>query len=494
MENKKDFYKGDAINILEYWNTNKEKYKDDNDGYYKKAAEFFSNIFNDVAGRINRKEAMIEMGKDIVMSSQRYNSLNSFEGEMKPLFEALDKYEEASTMKKWLTSMKKIHALNDFKKRGLSDLENISNGTIHSNFEINRIVESIFVMKSDIDKDEMATSIFNKMSTEPKIKTEFEGKMQRDADLRHFRELIHDNNLTDWMSGIAKFYGINSLTTVLPLSHEWGEDYKDLVVPELDKDLAVLKRMDMKNAEFGTAGYGTYVISHSLTDDEIIKYKELRDTLEEYAFNKKEVYGNEIEAVKEAVEFDFSQPMSIDDIPASEPKSKNDSYYRDTLDNVEFAYDRFDNPHPSLSAHHAVMHMAHVKADIDRLPSQAEDPSDALKIAFYKDAVLKSDTGMMVEFGALRKYHENLRNNGVFTKLVNDPKNIDSKIMDRYNTEVLEKIVNLVDRVESKHGKAGIPIYNEVETIGFDNYQLIAKSYKEYKNNQELKAVKKLTV
>ena len=489
MENKTDFYKGDAKNIVEYWNANINKNKDSNGSSHKKEAEFFSKIYNNVEGRINRKEAMLEMGKFIITSSQRYHALNSFEGEMKPFFEALDKYEESSKMRSWLTSMKKAFALNDFKIRGLSDLQKVSDGTIHSNFDINRIVDSILVMKPEIDKDEVATSIFNQMLTEPKLKAEIEGKVQRDADLKEFRELTNDNHFTDWMSGLAKFYGINSLTTVLPSSHDWGQDYKDLAVPELDKALALLKRMDMNES-----GVGSYTTSHLLNDEESKKYRDLRDKLEEYAFNKKEVYGNEIEVLKESADFDFSQPIAIDDIPSGATKAKNDSHYRDTLDKVEFAYDRFDNPHPSLSAHHAVMYMSHVKGDIDRLPSQAEDPSDALKIAFYKDAVLKSDTGMMVEFKDLRNYYENLKNNGVFTKLINDPKNLDSKIMDHYNTEVLEKIVNLVDRVETKHGKAGIPIYNELETIGFNNYQLIAKSYKEHKNNQELKLDKKLTV
>lgn len=488
MENKKDFYNGDAKNISDHWFENQERFKATNN-FYQKAADLFSNIFNDSYGRINRKDAMIEMGKHIIGSSEKYHTLNSFENEIKPMYDSLDKYEGGSKIKTFLTSMKKAFALNDFKHRGLSDLDKISDGTINSRFDINRIVDSIIVMKPEIDKDEVATSILNKMLNEPKFNIEFESKLQRDADLKSFRRLTNEDHLQDWMSGMAKFYGVNSLTKVLPTSHEWGEDYKDIVVPELDKNLALLRRMDLNdNAK------GAYTLSHHLSDDEARQYRDLRDKLEEYALSKKEVYGNEIEAVKNNVKIDVSQPISIDDIPSVISKTKNDYHYRDVLDNVEFAYDRFDKPHSSLSAHHAVMHMAHVKADIDRLPSKAEDPSDALKIAYYKDAVLKSDTGMMVEFGELRKYHENLKNNGVFNKLINDPKTLDSKILDNYNTSALEKIVNLVDRVEAKHGKAGIPIYNEVETIGFDNYQLIAKSYKEYKNNQELKSDKKLTV
>jgi hypothetical protein len=158
IENKAEFYKNDAENVVTYW----QKQEDLGRNSLKNTAETFAMIFNNIEGRINRDKSLKEMGKELISAGQDYKSINVFENDMKPLFDELDNNTNGSKIKTFLTNFKKAVGLTSFKKHGLADVKALENGSL-SSLQINTIVNAVVLLKDNIEKDVDATNILEIM-------------------------------------------------------------------------------------------------------------------------------------------------------------------------------------------------------------------------------------------------------------------------------------------------------------------------------------------
>lgn len=501
MEPKNDFYKNDLENVFSYWN------KDNNlrRNTIKKTAEVFSMIYHNIEGRINREKSLKDMGYELIDGSSNYKSLVVFEKDTKPLFDEFDKMENGSKLKTALTNFKKALALTSFKKIGNQDIENMKQGKVGKQ-EMNTIVDSVVMIKDNIKNDKDASVILDNMMKQPSFKKEFDIASQRADDIKHLKGSIENNHFVDWVKDMGAYYGVSSIKSSILKNDENSIEYRKDLAPELEKMSSLLDRLNLSDNANNTA------YSLQFTDIDLKRIEKLKDVVDEYKINKIEFTNLNNSSL------DLSKPISIDDLPIIKNKSvnnapsiaiddiplvktKSDSHYRESLDKVEFNFNIIENSKDSsYSIRERVRDMAFIKKEIERLPSQVDNPNDEIKIAYYKKSMVNSDIAMLVDMEGLKGSFEQLKNNGAFQHLKNNFKDVPETSKNPYSPSMkeyensLEKITEWVDRVEAKHGKSGIPLFDEAEKSAFNNYKQIASSYKQYKEDQSLKSNNMLTV
>lgn len=501
MEPKNDFYKNDLENVVSYWDKNESLGRNT----IKKTAEVFSMIYHNIEGRINREKSLKDMGSELIDGSNNYKSLVVFEKDTKPLFDEFDQMENGSKLKTALTNFKKALALTSFKKIGNQDIENMEQGKV-SKQAMNTIVDSVIMIKDNIKNDKDASIILDNMMKQPSFKTEFDIASQRADDMNKLKENIKDNHFVEWMKDIGSYYGVNSIRHSIEKNDKNAIEYRKEIMPELEGFSALLERLNLSDDKNKTS------YSQKFTDTELKGIEKLKSVIDEYKINK-----IEFDNLKDS-KLDLSQSIPIDSLPIIKNKSinntpsiaiddipvvknKGDLHYRDSLDNIEINFNRIENSKDSAySIRERVRDMAFIKSDIERLPSQVDNPNDEIKIAYYKKSIMNSDIAMLADMDGLKGSFEQLKNNGAFQHLKTNFKDVPETAKNSYSPSMkdyensLEKITEWVDRFESKHGKSGIPLFDESEKAAFNNYKQIASSYKQYKEEQSLKSNNMLTV
>lgn len=476
MEKKPDFYKNDAENIVTYW----QKQERTGISTPKTTADTFAMIFNNVEGRINRDKSLKEMGGEIISSGQNYKSINVFENDMKPLFTELDNNENGSKIKTFLTNFKKAVGLTSFKKHGLADVKALEAGTL-SPLQINTIVNATVILKDNIEKDVDATAILDNMKKTPAFKKEFDLVNQREADLKEFKENTVDNHFVDWMQDMAKFYGVKDITKIPEGNDRASIEYREKVLPEMDKMLDLVDRLtlsDNKNND---------IFSLKLSDQEHRKLADLKDQLHDYRDNKKNFTA------------DFginTNTTAIDEVPfeavVSNAKLKNNTAYTTELNYVESMYDGLSQHVEGYPVSRQIMDMVQLKSTIDSLPNNVGDTTDALKIASFKDKIANNDFILLDEFNSAKQSFEHLKNNGDLKGVKNNFKDLGENVNKSFIERDLQKITDIVSKIEKKHGLDGVPLFSETDKIQFSDLKVVADSFKKHQQ-QHVKNENKLT-
>lgn len=501
MEPKKDFYENDLENVFSYWYDQENLRRNT----IKKTAEVFSMMYHNIEGRINREKSLKDMGYELIDGRSNYKSLVVFEKDTKPLFDEFDKMENGSKLKTALTNFKKALALTSFKKIGNKDIENMEQGKVGKQ-EMNTIVDSVIMIKDNIKNDKNASVILDNMMKQPSFKKEFDSASQRADDIKKLKDNISDNHFVEWIKDMGSYYGVKSIEHSIEKNDKDAIQYRKEIMPELEGFSALMDRLNLSDDKNNTS------YSLKFTDIELKGIEKLKAVIDEYKVNKIEFDNLKNNGL------DLSKPISIDDLPIIKNKSvnnapsiaiddiplvktKSDSHYRESLNQVEFNFNIIENSKDSsYSIRERVRDMAYIKREIERLPSQVDNPNDEIKIAYYKKSMMNSDIAMLVDMEGLKGSFEQLKNNGAFQHLKNNFKDVPETSKTPYSPSMkeyensLEKITEWVDRVEAKHGKSGIPLFDEAEKSAFNNYKQIASSYKQYKEDQSLKSNNMLTV
>lgn len=474
MENKSDFYKNDAENIVSYWQKRQEQGLDG----VKRTAKTLAMIFNNVEGRINRDKALKDMGKEVISASQDYKSINVFENDMKPLFEELDNNDNGSKIKTFLTNFKKAVSLTSFKKHGLADVRSLENDSLNT-LQINTIVNATVILKENIEKDVDATAILENMKKSPAFKKEFDLVHQRESDLKEFKENTVDNHFVEWMKDMGKFYGVKDITKIPEGNDRLSVEYREKVLPEMDKMLALVDRLTLSDNK------NNNTFSLSLTDQEHRKLADLKDQLHDYRDNRKNFTPDVAVNTPNVTEVLFESAIT---------KQANDIVsYKSELKYVETMYESLAQYVPGYPISRQIMDMIQLKSSIDQLPNNAGDATDALKIANFKDKIANNDFILLDEFNTAKQSFDKLKNNGDLKDVKTNFKDLDSKIDKNFIDRDLKTISNLVSKIEKKHGIEGIPLFNETDKITFSDLKVVADSYKKHQQ-QTVKNDNKLSV
>lgn len=465
MENKKDFFNGDALEIIDYIDRQK---KSNNNYNVSFIAKYFKDIFDNKENRKNKSEALKIIVDDLVGSRQSYKSIIAFKDEIKDLFKEFDKYEDSKKYKSLLINFKEHACLNDFKKTAKKDLELLNSGEIN-NKSLNIMVDSIFLIKDAVNNDENASSILNDMLLNNSFKISYEQATQRSIDIKELKNNILDNSFEEWVSGMGDFYGIKPMTKIPTGDTRSAIEYRENVIPEIDKMVVLLDKFNTNKNTLKKASFDA-----SFTIEEQEKMERLFLKLEEYKENKS-VYEskNGLLNNKEMKNFKINDSSEV----------YNDIKYKDDLKFFSLQYNNIIKGADRFTVDQQINEMTMLKSQIDKLPIEVSSMDDQLLITDLKYKIKNDDYILLDNFNNATKNIDSLKSNG----LLNGGRlNIENINGDNYIERDLKQIEDMVDSIDKKYGSSYSPLFNDIDKFKFMEYKQISDTYKKHKI-QELK-------
>lgn len=473
MENKKDFFKGDAENVYEYWLKKYETHSITD----KDTAKFLNMLYKNEEGRANSSLYLNLMAKDIMDSKNSYKSINGFEDDelIKGVFKNLEDLENGNYLKKYLTNIKMYSCLENFKKDGEKDIEKINNGSLNvSNGGVDFILNAIIKLKDLIKKDPEASNLLDKFLLNKEFKEEYEMVDQRAKDLKELKNNIKDNHFIDWVNDMNKFYGIDCFKEIPAGNDIKSVDYRNTILPEIEKMKSLLDRVNLSESK------NKEIYSINVSDSDIKGIDKIREMLVGYNSAKKEyerTIGNSVSSIVDS-------PSVVQEI---------DSKYKSDLSYIEIAFDKVGKKADGYSLNSRVIDTVMFKELIKSLPFEGVDATDTLKIQHYKESIKNNDLILLDDFNNLNKNIDSLKSYGFFNEFTGGFKNIEKNTGSYHIKKDLSSINEIVERIEKKHGIGGLPDFDAKDTFKFMEYKKLADQYKEYQK-KEVKKENKLDI